>query len=153
MDARQGTRSTRGFTLIELMIVIAIIAIIAAILIPNFIHARDESQTSACEANLKHLAVALEEYAVDNSGAYPPTGVMTAGFMSTTYIRSYPQDPVSGAFYNFTNGSTADCPLVAGEAGFEVADVGGHNPLVSIDNAPAGATRIYYCSTRGITGQ
>jgi type IV pilus assembly protein PilA len=49
----------KGFTLIELMIVIAIIAILAAILIPNFLHARAESKTSACEGNLKQLATAL----------------------------------------------------------------------------------------------
>ena len=68
--ARLYKSRSRGFTLIELMIVIAIIAILAAILIPNFIHARAESQTAACEGNEKQIATAMEEYAVDNNGQY-----------------------------------------------------------------------------------
>jgi len=66
----------KGFTLIELMIVIAIIAILAAILIPNFLHARAESQTAACEGNEKQVATALEEWAVDHNGTYPATGAV-----------------------------------------------------------------------------
>ena len=52
--------SERGFTLIELMIVVAIIAILAGILIPNFVNARAQAQTSACESNLRAIATALE---------------------------------------------------------------------------------------------
>jgi len=146
-------RRRRGFTLIELMIVIAIIAILAGILIPNFMHARDESQTSACEGNLKQLAAALEEYAVDNAGNYPATGVMTAGFMPVTYIANYPLDPVNASLYNFTNGATADCPAAAGTKSYEIIDNGGHNAAVKIDNAPAGAKTIFYCSGAGISGK
>ncbi len=66
-------RLQKGFTLIELMIVIAIIAILAAILIPNFLHARAQSQSASCQGNEKQLATALEEYAVDHNGTYPAT--------------------------------------------------------------------------------
>ena len=93
-------RTARGFTLIELMIVIAIIAILAAILIPNYLHARAESQTVACEDYEKQIATALEEYAVDN-GSYPATGVVTPALfgVGTSYLAVTPLDPVSGAQY------------------------------------------------------
>jgi len=48
-----------------------IMAILAAILIPNFLHARALSEMAADQGNLKQIAVALEEYAVDHSGRYP----------------------------------------------------------------------------------
>lgn len=65
--------SRKGFTLIELMIVIAIIAILAAILVPNFIRARAQGQLTACKSNLKNIGTALEMYATDNGGRYPVT--------------------------------------------------------------------------------
>jgi type IV pilus assembly protein PilA len=49
----------RGFTLLEMMVVVAIIAILAAILIPNFTHARAQAATSACMANLKSVATQI----------------------------------------------------------------------------------------------
>src|SRR3982074_2778306 len=84
-----GRLPQRAFTLIELMIVIAIIAILAAILIPNFLHARNESVTAACEGNEKQLATAEEEYSVDNGGAYASLSVLT-----TPYISVVITDPV-----------------------------------------------------------
>src|SRR5579864_5223154 len=85
----------RGFTLIELMIVIAIIAILAAILIPNFAHARAESITSACEDNVKSLSTAMEEYAVDNAGVYTSS-------LPSTYLQFVKHDPATGAAYTIT---------------------------------------------------
>ena len=105
--------TSRGFTLIELMIVIAIIAILAAILIPNFAHARAESQTSACEDNEKSLATAMEEYAVDNAGQYTST-------LPATYLQQVPKDPVTGTTYVIN--------AVAGAFGsYQISDSGGHD--------------------------
>ena len=151
----------KGFTLIELMIVIAIIAILAAILIPNFLHARAESQTSACEGNLKQIATALEEYAVDNSGNYPATGVVAVALFAggknpgAVYMSAPPNDPVSGLAYNFINGATVDCPLGGATVGYEIIDQAGHDPTTtgSIPNALPKATQIFYCSGAGLSAK
>ena len=61
----------KGFTLIELMIVIAIIAILAAVLVPNFMRAREASRLTACKSNLKNISTAVETYSNDWDGLYP----------------------------------------------------------------------------------
>ncbi len=61
----------RAFTLIELLIVVAIIAILAAIAIPNFLEAQTRSKVSRAMADMRTLATALECYAVDQNGDYP----------------------------------------------------------------------------------
>lgn len=64
-------RKSTGFTLIEIMIVIAIIAILAAILLPNFVRSRARAQQTACETNLRNLATAVQTYSSGNYGRYP----------------------------------------------------------------------------------
>lgn len=59
-------RIERGFTLIELMVVIAVIAVLAGILVPNYVRARAKSQLSGCEQNVKNIATAVEMYLVKN---------------------------------------------------------------------------------------
>jgi general secretion pathway protein G len=64
--------SERAFTLIELLIVVAIIAILAAIAVPNFLEAQTRSKVARVRADLRTVATALEAYRVDN-GDYPPS--------------------------------------------------------------------------------
>ncbi len=68
-----------AFTLIELLIVVAIIAILAAIAIPNFLEAQTRAKVSRASSDMRALATAVESYAVD-WGKYPlPGGVTDAG--------------------------------------------------------------------------
>lgn len=67
----QTTTSYKAFTLIELLIVVAIIAILAAIAVPNFLEAQVRSKVSRAKADMRSLATALESYAVDHN-KYPP---------------------------------------------------------------------------------
>ncbi|GAB4310907.1 MAG: hypothetical protein Kow0059_00610 [Candidatus Sumerlaeia bacterium] len=64
-------RQTFAFTLIELLIVVAIIAILAAIAVPNFLEAQVRSKVSRVRADFRSLATAMEAYAVDYNH-YPP---------------------------------------------------------------------------------
>ena len=56
----------KGFTLIEIMIVVLIIGILLAIAVPNFMNARETSRAKACVSNLKQIDAAKEQWAMDH---------------------------------------------------------------------------------------
>lgn len=59
----------KGFTLVEIMIVVGLIGLLAAIAIPNWVHARTTSQTNACLNNLRQIFGATQQWALDNRQA------------------------------------------------------------------------------------
>jgi prepilin-type N-terminal cleavage/methylation domain-containing protein len=98
-------RGQRGFTLVEIMIVVLIIGILLAIAIPNFVKAREISRAKSCLENLRSICYAKEQWAVEQKKATTDTPADTDLYGSTGYIRQTPSCP-SGGTYTINDLST-----------------------------------------------
>jgi prepilin-type N-terminal cleavage/methylation domain-containing protein len=78
---KSAKSSQKGFTLIEIMIVVAIIGLLAAIAIPSFVHARTSSQQNACINNLRQIDGAKQNWALDNKES-PSTTPLSSDIQS-----------------------------------------------------------------------
>jgi prepilin-type N-terminal cleavage/methylation domain-containing protein len=106
-----NTSRKSGFTLVEIMIVVAIIGLLAAIAIPNFIKAREASQKNACIANLKQIDGAKNTWALENKKVSTESPATTDLYGPTLYIRDQPTCPAAGTYALGTVSEKPTCTI------------------------------------------
>jgi type II secretion system protein G len=119
-------QSAKGFTLVEIMIVVAIIGIIIAIAVPAFLRARENSRGRACQENLSKIDGAKEQYALEfnlSNGSsvsmadlINPPNTTAAG---QGYLKRTPVCPSGGSYTENVIGTDPECSIGTTNAPFE----------------------------------
>lgn len=101
-----------GFTLVEIMIVVAIIGLLAAIAIPNFVRARTKAQENACINNLRQIDGAVQQWALENKKG---TNAAVTHSDITGFLKTPPTCPAGGTSFaaDYTLSTVATGPLCA----------------------------------------
>jgi type II secretion system protein G len=119
-------RKEKGFTLVELMIVIIILAILTGIAIPSYMALRNRARVAAAQSEMKNIATAIEMYNADTD-AYPPTtyAAMSAALVAGDYMNPVPAtDPwdiaytyvlAAGTYTLTCTGANPDIVIINGQ--------------------------------------
>jgi len=119
-------KKTNGFTLIELMMVLAIIAILLSIAVPRYMNSLTKAREAALLENLFQMRDAIDKYYADN-GAYPES---LMSLVDKKYVRSIPADPFTGSADTWVEVESQD--------GSGIYDVHSGSELTGRSGAPYG---------------
>lgn len=99
--ARLPIGGGRAFTLIEILVVVAIIALLVAVLLPSLARARDVARLSVCLSNVRNLALGCMTYATEHTGRFPGAGRYTdwLGKNNANQTTTFGRTPVDGTIY------------------------------------------------------
>jgi len=100
-------KNKKGFTLVELMVVVVIICILVAIAVPIYNSSTAKAQEKACLANLRTLDSAIAQYAADNNGDYPTQVSQLASYVNNAGSMKCPSD--SSKEYEIDSNHLAVC--------------------------------------------
>lgn len=148
MTIRHGA-SERAVTLVEMMIVIAIIGFIAAVAINRYTHAAFQGQVSQAEQNIRHIAAALDQYNIDKGG-YPASGNVTPtlfGGSGNQYFNATPLDGSNQYVYRL-NGN--DYSVCSGQSHDYGAEATLHLQDFSTASAPTSNEYVCYSPSEGV---
>ncbi|MCL4283539.1 MAG: prepilin-type N-terminal cleavage/methylation domain-containing protein [Fimbriimonadaceae bacterium] len=114
MPGTQLFMRKRGFTLVEIMIVVLIIGIILSIAVPQWIRARERSQARACVSNLRQIESAKEQHAMENN--LPEGAPCAMADIWPIYIKlsTEPDCPSGGVYTVGAIGERPTCSIAAG---------------------------------------
>lgn len=104
---KRNNKQNRGFTLVEIMIVVLIIGILAAIAVPNFVKARESARRQTCITNLKQINSAKEQWAMDQRKANGDACASTD--VAPNYLKSFPTCPAGGTYTVAVIGTNPSC--------------------------------------------
>ena len=124
-------RSTRGFTLIELMVVTAIISILLAIAVPIYQKSIIRSKETVLRNNLFTMRSMIDEYTIDK-GKAPET---LQDLVSEGYLRQIPQDPITGSDQTW-HVIMEDTPIGGATSSPGVFDVKSGSDRTALDGTP-----------------
>ena len=127
-------KQKQGFTLIELMVSISIIAILTALAAISFTTAQKKARDARRSQDMKLLQIAAEQYASQNAGAYMTSTAVPWTVSGSTVLEAVPFDPKSGFAYSI--GTSA----------------GGYCFCATMENSSAGNASTTTCTFSGGTG-
>jgi prepilin-type N-terminal cleavage/methylation domain-containing protein len=104
-------KSSKGFTLVEIMIVVAIIGILIAIAVPGFVKARTVSRNRACQENLSKIDGAKEQWALETNKAEAAACDLATDLVASAYLKKTPTCPESGDYTANAVGADPVCSI------------------------------------------